>query len=300
MHDEIEFLIEETLARKEEAGVGPSLRGPNCPDEILLMAVALDQAPVDQQREVEDHAAHCGECRWRLEDYRKYNRGEKAPEPPVKGSLLKTAADRRPFAPKPAPAPQPSVAPGKTPIPDIEMLAGVPELVKGLWRADQDQTGAALQDPVQFRLARDWLMCILLETPALLGHIHLLESLYGEPFSFPSRTRGPRPEPISLPSSAGAQLREWWQSTPPGGQSSPRPSTTTFSPRQPPSPELAAKVVREGPEQLLSGELAALLLSPVVLCDIAERISLSLPEYWLPHMERLGRELIRRHGLENG
>lgn len=137
MNDEVEFLIEQILARKEEADAGPPLRDPNCPDEILLMAVALEQAPAGKQREVEDHAAHCGECRWRLRDYRKYYRGEEVPEPPVKGSLLETAADRRPFVRKQPPAPPTTDMPisGPPVIPGFTLLARagkVKEIGEGL------------------------------------------------------------------------------------------------------------------------------------------------------------------------
>jgi hypothetical protein len=115
MHDEVEFLIEQFLARKDEANAGGPVRDPKCPDVTLLMAVALDQAPADTQREVEEHSAHCDDCRWRLEEYRKYFRDEDIPEPPIKGSLLEIAADRREFVLKRPPVPK-----DRTPSPSLD------------------------------------------------------------------------------------------------------------------------------------------------------------------------------------
>jgi hypothetical protein len=178
---------------------------------------------------------------------------------------------------------------------DLLMPPGVAELVNNLWIADQDPASEPLQTPEQFQLAGNWLGRVLLDTQALLGHIRLLERHYGERFPFVPAPGGPWPEQFSLLPShlLDPAWPGWWQ-----GAAAEQSSANAFSPMQPFSWEQALAVARNGPEELTRQELAALLLSPIVLCDLAERISTDLPSYWLPRMDEIGQELMQLYRRE--
>jgi hypothetical protein len=172
-------------------------------------------------------------------------------------------------------------------------------LVDALWQSDHNPAVEPLQDSGLFALALAWLVRVLLHTPALLEHICLLEERYGESFPFPRSRRDDWGEAPAAPAaeSLNPAVRAWWQSTSAAEQPPPTAPTVSFRPRQPIAPERALRVIEHGPEELSQRELAALLLSPFVLCDLAERINTQLPAYWLPRMDQLGRELMRHYGL---
>jgi hypothetical protein len=182
---------------------------------------------------------------------------------------------------------------------------GVPELIDKLWKADHDPVGVPLRDPKDLALARNWLARVLLDTPALLEHIRLLEgqAYYHAEFPFPAsrRDRWDESQPSSPtfpPIPMDPALQEWWNAPPAGMQPSPPAASAAFRPRQPLAEESALQVVERGLDDLSGREVAALLLSPLLLCDLADRISIQLPAYWLPRMDQLGRELMKQHGLE--
>jgi hypothetical protein len=184
--------------------------------------------------------------------------------------------------------------------PDLPIPQGVPELVDRLWRADQDPTAEPLQDADDLRRAREWSVRVLLDTEALLEHVRLLEALYGAAFPFPAVRGDPwagAESAVSLGADLDPMLRDWLQTRRPVEPPAPVPETA-FRPQRPLHPKRALEVVEHGVERLNPTELAALLLSPFVLCDLAERIDLRLPAYWLPEMARIGHALMRHHGLE--
>jgi hypothetical protein len=85
MQNEVEFLIEQVLARKEEGDAGSDWPGREgtCLDITLLMARALEQTPPAQTREIDDHCACCEGCRTLLENYRTFYRDDLRQAVPV-------------------------------------------------------------------------------------------------------------------------------------------------------------------------------------------------------------------------
>jgi hypothetical protein len=102
MHNEREFLIEQVLARRQEADAGWAPRRPDCPEVATLMECALGQATAETVRQVEEHCAGCADCRTRLAAYRAAVQDEEAAEPAVDGSLLERVAEPGAFVPQPA------------------------------------------------------------------------------------------------------------------------------------------------------------------------------------------------------
>jgi hypothetical protein len=105
MYNEREILIEQILARKEEADTGSPGRDPNCPDITVLMDTLLERASPEETRHVEVHAAGCADCAMRLEAFRVFLNDEDVPELPYEGSMLERMAANREFVPKRLPAP---------------------------------------------------------------------------------------------------------------------------------------------------------------------------------------------------
>ncbi len=99
MKNERELWLEEIMARMREgrdlAAPRPRhpKRRPNCPDQADLMNVALERAPAEVVRRVEEHAKGCDYCTACLEAYRNARRGAPLPEPEFEGSLLEEIAD---------------------------------------------------------------------------------------------------------------------------------------------------------------------------------------------------------------
>jgi len=181
----------------------------------------------------------------------------------------------------------------------VEVPWDVSRLIDRLWQADKAPAVEPLLDAKTLTLAREWAVRVLLDTPSLLEHIRLLEQCYEAPFPFlpPRRDRWEEPSASGSPA-LSPQVLEWWQRTYAAAPSSSDESAPTFGPRHPLAPDRTSVVVEKGPEQLTPRELVSLLLSPFVLCDLSERISIGLNEFWLPRMDQLGRELMRSHGLE--
>ena len=180
----------------------------------------------------------------------------------------------------------------------VEVPRDVPRLIGRLWQADKAPAVEPLLDAQTLAQARQWAVRVLLDTPSLLEHIRLLEQCYEAPFPFlpPRRDRWEEPSASGSPA-LSPEVLAWWQRTHAAAPSS-QDSAPTFSPRHPLTPERAFVVVEKGPEQLTPREVVSLLLSPFVLCDLSERISIGLTEFWLPRMDKLGRELMRSDGLE--
>ncbi len=184
-----------------------------------------------------------------------------------------------------------------------ELLEGVPELLRALWQIDKDPALEPLQDPKELALAREWLVRVLLDPPSFQAYVPILEGkdYYDAEFRYPpsrwDRWEEDKPQPATLPTTDPLLLEWWQQRQPPLPPPLPMPPDA-FRPRQPLAKERALQIVKHGPEMLSRRQLAALLLSPLLLCELGDWISIQLPEPWLPHMERLGREVMKRCGFE--
>jgi hypothetical protein len=63
------------------------------------------------------------------------------------------------------------------------------------------------------------------------------------------------------------------------------------------SEERAERIVSEGAGVLSNDELAALLLNPVALRDLAFRINEALPDCWLERLSDVGRQVMQKEGI---
>jgi hypothetical protein len=147
-------------------------------------------------------------------------------------------------------------------------------LVTNLRVSDETTKGRPQLAPANVALARDYLSLLLVEDRAEIVHIHLLEELYGAKFSYPLS-------------------RAFWQGDP-------RPPMTAvpgFRHNQFLPEETARAVAERGADALSPDELAALLLNPYALWDLADLINSTFPEYWQRRLHQVGLELIERYGL---
>jgi hypothetical protein len=156
-----------------------------------------------------------------------------------------------------------------------EITREVRDLLTDLRISDQESGGRPRLPPDRVRLARDWLSRLLVDSRPMLAHLALLQEFYGVPFRSPE-PRWCRPE-------GGSPAVK-----PPGG----------FQHNQLLQEETVRAIVERGPEVLTDDELARLLLNPLALWDVADRINVLLPPYWLPRMEEVGRQLMEEYGLE--
>jgi hypothetical protein len=145
-------------------------------------------------------------------------------------------------------------------------------------RLEDDQTGGRpTLPPKHAGPARRWLTRILVDGQALCSHIELLQTLYPGRFQ-PPLSRRLQPE-------RGPRLRE-------------AAEATGFRHHQLLAEDRALAVAERGPEALTEDELAALLLNPYALWDLADLIDLLLPDYWQEQMAGVGEELMDRFGME--
>lgn len=121
--------------------------------------------------------------------------------------------------------------------------------------------------------ALSWLRCVLVDFTALSKHVTLLQQLYDSPFCYPnSRRDGGIPNAQALAAATRFRFTDVWTS------------------------EQIVPVLDVGLEVLKGDELARLLLNPFALFDIHDVISETSPEAWLPVMQNVGREMMRREG----
>jgi hypothetical protein len=163
---------------------------------------------------------------------------------------------------------------------NVQTAAEVPEperhLLGALHHSDTQTAGRPTLPAEQVEAARNWLGRILVDSGRLAAHIDLLRELYGATF----RYRPPR--------------RDW-----PGDEPAPQVEPSPQFRHNQPLPESQARViVEQGPDSLSGTELAALLLNPYALWDLADLIDVTLPDYWLDRVEPVGQELIAEYGLD--
>jgi hypothetical protein len=164
-----------------------------------------------------------------------------------------------------------------SPATDYLMTPAQRELVLGLFRSDQETSGRPSLAANQVESARAYLSQLLIDVRAEIAHTRLLEQLYGAPFrSLPARQLWP-----------GEQRPAWSPGVEP-----------RFRHNQPLPDEKARPVAEQGPSALSSAELAALLLNPYALHDLADLLDTTCPDYWLERMRAAGEELIQRYGMK--
>jgi hypothetical protein len=158
----------------------------------------------------------------------------------------------------------------------IDKLPGpVREMLTDLWLSDEQTQGHPVLPPERVDLARGWLFRALLEADPLQGHLALLSRLY--------KGRFLQPIPRLL-----AHGERWAEPDEARG----------FRHDQPLAPEESQILVENGPDAYPPERLAFLLLNPVALWDVSDLIDSLLPAYWRPRVNRLGEELIAKHGLD--
>jgi hypothetical protein len=158
----------------------------------------------------------------------------------------------------------------------VELPEPERQLLLAVYRSDTETAGRPTLPAEQVAAARRWLERILVDSGRLGAHIDLLRELYGATF----RYRRPR--------------RDW-----PGDEPAPQVERSAQFRHNQPLPDSHAQViVEQGPDSLRSTELAALLLNPYALWDLADLIDVMLPDYWLDRAETIGQELIAEHGLD--
>jgi hypothetical protein len=158
---------------------------------------------------------------------------------------------------------------------DYQMTKDQRELLTNLYRSDEATQGRPHLPPEKVEQARDYLALLLVESRAEFAHVDLLQEFYRAKFRSPlSRwfwDGGPRPR-----FEIAAAFRH-----------------NRFLPE-----EKARAVAEHGPRVLSADELAALLLNPYALWDIADLIRFSFPDYWLPRLQQVAQEHMERLGLD--
>jgi hypothetical protein len=148
------------------------------------------------------------------------------------------------------------------------------DLLARLRITDAHASGRPYLEPDDVPRARAWLIRILADSRLLSAHLDLLQHLYGAPFHSPTprlcRLEGESPVETEV--------------------------ATGFRQNRRLSDDRARAVAEQGPDALNDEEVAALLLNPLGLTDVADLIGFLLPAYWLPHLEEMGRELIEYTG----
>jgi hypothetical protein len=164
-----------------------------------------------------------------------------------------------------------------------QLPAPVRTLLEDLCLANREPGHRPRLRPERADLARAWLSRILVDTVMLRLHVELLQECYG------TRFRTPEPRRFRME----------------GEQATQTPVAPGFRHSQLLPAEQARAIAEHGPDTALEGkpiltdeELAALLLNPLALWDLADLIMVLLPEYWLPRFDEVGRLLMEQHGLE--
>lgn len=150
------------------------------------------------------------------------------------------------------------------------------DLIVNLFISDNETGGQPALKPEDVAPAREWLVRVLLEYDCLLAHIDLLQELYRAKFRYPR----PRWD------------RAWGEPPPPADPNTP------FRHHQLLPGTKARTVGEKGPDVLDDNGVAALLLNPFALCELAEVIHEVDGDFWCERMDKLGRELMEREGLE--
>jgi hypothetical protein len=160
-------------------------------------------------------------------------------------------------------------------ITNYELSGEYRSLIVDLCRSDQE-TGGRPRLPVEQR-ERAWehLTAVLVDTRVQIAQLALLEQFHQAKF------HPPVPRQVC-----------------PGEDLPPPLAPAGFRHNQLLPEDKSSAVVERGPNALTDEELAALLLNPLALWDLADRIHSLLPEYWLPHLDRVGQELMAEYGLE--
>src|SRR5262245_54048635 len=149
------------------------------------------------------------------------------------------------------------------------------DLLLHLRSSDEQNNGQPRLPPGQEEIAREWLARILVDVRWLFAHLRLLEDFYQARFREP------------LPRYYWVEGVEQPPAEPPAGF----PHNTLLP------EDRAVAVTRQGPGVLRPGQLAALLLNPLALWDLSDRVNFDRADYWRPRMEQVGRQLMEEEGI---
>jgi hypothetical protein len=151
------------------------------------------------------------------------------------------------------------------------------DLLVKLWVADEHnhRPGEALLDATQLDRARAWLRRILADGRARETHTDWLCEVCQTTF---------RP---ALPRRICEGLE------PPQPAPDPRFAHRTLLPEA-----CVAQILKEGVEELPADTVGPLLLNPYALWDLADRIYYEMPDYWLPLLDEVGRDLMQEWGID--
>ncbi len=118
--------------------------------------------------------------------------------------------------------------------------------------------------------ALEWLRVVLVDFTVLNQHVDLLQQLYGDDtFRYPGSRRD-------------------------GGSSQPPPPDSRFRFKDVWTSEKLLPTLEGGVNVLKNDELGELLLNPYAMADLHDMISDMDPDAWLPVLQKVGREMMRR------